>query len=145
MEVNSIIRDAVYSIPDTYYLRATDQEANIEMDDIDLIDITVCIYNNLPTINNVVSNGVVAEYPVEIKILQLADYDDNDVDGDVIREACMDIAYELQYTITSDNRTSQAADVDNFIVDMLDQVKLYDKILTGVELRFNLPIPKNNC
>jgi len=145
MIVNSIIQDAVNSIQDTYYLRATDQEANISIDEIDLYGLTACIYNNLPTITHSVTNSIVREWPVEIKILQLADFDDDDNDGDIIRDACMQIADILHDKIVGDLRASQAADINNYIIDMLDQVKLYDQTLTGVNLRFELPINRNEC
>ena len=145
MIINQIIEEAVNSIPDTYYLRATDQEANIEIDEIDLHGLSICIYNNLPSITHEVTNSIIREWPVEIKILQLADYDDNDVDGDVIRDACLRIADQLHDIIVSDLRTSQAADIENYIIDMLDQVKLYDQILTGVNLRFMVPLTRNEC
>ena len=145
MIVNDIIRDAVNGLQDTYYLRATDNEANISIDWIDLSGITLCIYNNLPTINHSVTSGIIREWNVEIKVLQLADMDDDDEDGDIIRESCLNTADQIYDAIMRDSRISISGEQPDYTIDMMDNVKLYDKIMTGVELSFTLELPRHGC
>ena len=80
-------------------MRNTDDDANIDIDLIDLASKTICIYNNLPEVDHVASLGstVYRMWPVEIKILRLASLDDDGDDGDILREICLqaaDIIYD---------------------------------------------------
>lgn len=143
--INEIIESAIGTIDKATYLRATDSEANTVLGDIDLSDITLCIYNNIPDIKNIVKSSIIREWPVEIQILQLASFDDNDSDGDVIRALCVPIADRIYDAIVSNMETVQAGPNINYNIKMLDQVKLYDKILTGVQLSFVLKVMRNVC
>lgn len=126
------------AIAGVVFLRATDADANMSLDDFDMTGKTVVIFNNLPTVPNTQGTSTLSEqdWPIDIRVLQLANLDDTTVDGDKIRDECAEVAYKIfdrlgtQFTIDTP--------IDSHTVDFLDQVSLYDKILTGCKLTFNM-------
>ena len=138
--ISPIIEAIVATIDNGVYLRATSQEANIEADDLILDDKILIIYNNLPDVEHTIGVGgnVVAVWPVEIQILKLADFDDDSKDGDLIRADCLRIANYI-IDVFPENSVQIIEDYD---VDFLGEVKVYDAILTGCRLNFNYPIDR---
>ena len=136
--ISPIIETIVATISNGVYLRATAQEANIEADELDLIDKILIIYNNLPDVTNEIGPGgnVIAVWPVEIEILKLADFDDNTADGDLIRADCLRIA---NYILDSFPENSVEI-IETYQTDFLDEVKVYDKTMSGVRLTFDYPL-----
>ena len=116
--------------------------SNIELDQIDLDGKIAVLYNNLPETDNEISQSghVIQIYPVEIQILKLADYDDNDVDGDVIRLECLRIA---EYMVDVFPKNSVQV-IEDYSVAFSSQVKVYDKTMTGCLLTFSYPIDRND-
>lgn len=135
-----IIETIVGTIAEGVYLRATSPEANIELDDLDLKDKIVVVYNNLPELTSTVGQSGYVEqlWPVEIQVLKLADFDDNDVNGDLIRTECLRIANFIFDSLPR----SGVSYVETYDVSFLEQVKLYDKTLTGCNLTFEYPIER---
>ena len=135
--ISPIIENIVNTIPNGVYLRATDQEANIAIDDIDLDGKILVLYNNLPTItgNKQQSGFDLQNWPVEIKILKLADMDDNDVDGDLLRDDCLKIAEYIVDKFPQD----PAQSFDDYEIEFAENYKIYDKIMTGCMLNFDYP------
>ena len=145
--MNEILKAIVNSIPGCWYLRATDQDANITVDDLDLSVKIICIYNNLPSVPNVASQGrfVYREWPVEIKILSLSDFDATTEEADQIREALLPIADAIFDKLPDFDNVPP---VDGYGVDFVSEVKIYDKILTGLNLSFTFNVPRtvyNEC
>tara|TARA_R110000751_G_scaffold131994_4_gene234409 strand:+ start:4659 stop:5105 length:447 start_codon:yes stop_codon:yes gene_type:complete len=138
MLINDILKDACALIPNSVYLRATSTEANTSVADIDLAGKTFCLYNNLSSVVYNVGNSVVSSHPVEIKFLELADFDDDTEQGDVIRERLLEVAKSIFFTISIDDRVSKAEITESFEINMEDNVKLYDTIMTGVSLEFDI-------
>lgn len=140
LQISTLIEDAVSQIPDLLFLRATDANANIEVDSIDLSVENVAIYNNRPTTNGLsgdISGLVEVEWPVEIVIVGLGNYDDNDVDSDIIADPLYTIAEQL-YDIITNSQGSLLTFSESYSIDLGEPVKLYDKTLTGVELGFSI-------
>lgn len=140
-----IIEAACNGIPNSLYLRATDKQANTELDQLDLKGKTVVIYNNLPTVKHEVAAGIYREYPIEIKILKLADHDDTDGQGDAIREELLPVADYLFKYLTADPTTTPAKTTETYTVDFSGAVSIFDEILTGLTLRFNLYFDATRC
>jgi len=141
LSISNLIEDAVNQIPDLAFLRATDAEANIQVDDIDLGAANIAIYNNRPTTTGTsgdLSGLVQVEWPVEIHILGLADFDDDDLDADIIADPLYSIAEELYDRLVGDPLASLLTFSDSYTINLGDPVKLYDKTLTGVTLSFEL-------
>jgi hypothetical protein len=119
------------------FLRATDLDANIELEKIDIGIRTLFIYNNLPNVNNPIQEGGLVQriVPVAIGIVRLADFDDNTRDGDVLREDCQIMADRLmdQLKIRNDSITP----IPDYQTNFTDAEKIHDVILTGLILRFN--------
>jgi len=140
LTVSGIIEDAVGEIPNLLFLRATDAEANVAIDDIDLSADNVAIYNNRPETSGVageLSGLVQVEWPVEIHVIGLAELDDNDQDSDIIADPLYTIAEEL-FDRISNNQGSELTFPEGYSIDLGTPVKLYDKILTGVTLGFSI-------
>lgn len=131
---SSILQPIVAQIANTVYARATDEELNVLMDQQDLAGQTLVVYNNLPVVTNQVSRGgfVVRDWPVQILVLQLADYDDNTVDGDTIRANCIPIADEIHDRLVQDSRYI----IESYEFNFLDNEKILDKTMTGLALSF---------
>ena len=138
MTVTDIIRDAVNKISDSYFLRATDIDKNIEVADIDFEGLTLFVFNNLPTITNSVNSGVISRYPVQIQILEVAEDDDNTEQSDEIRTRLIPIATTLFSTILNDPRHSLAEYASDYDIDLEGTVKITDSTFTGVMLEFDL-------
>lgn len=143
--VSPILKEVVEEIPDCIYLRASDLEANIDVDSIDMSGKTLVIYNNRPDVEN--SNGnqgsfVTRQWPVECQILQLADMDDNEVDSDTIRAACIVIADTI-FDKMQIRTLNQVASIDGYDFTFEEEVKVYDKILTGLMLLFVFPMERD--
>ena len=139
--ISNLIKAEVEKIDNLIFLRATDQEANIVLDDIDLSVNNVAIYNNRPdTVGTTseVSGNVEIEWPVEIIIAGLADFDDNDVDSDIVADPLYTIAEELFDRISQAAGQSFTTFPDGYEIGLGEPVKLYDKTLTGVVLSFSL-------
>ena len=136
--ISQVIQDAVAQLPDSIYLRATDYEANVELDNIDLDGKTVFIYNNLPVINYALDIAILPQWPIVIKVMQMTDLDANTQDKDLQREAMVEPAQDLLKLLLSDSISSQAVLPPNATITFLDND--YDKNLTGVELAFVLQL-----
>ena len=134
MSMNQIIQDAVALIPNSEYMRASDYEANIEVDNVELKGKTLAVYNNLPTLNYPVGVVVEKQWPVSVKLLQLVDTDANTVDEDIIREALVPVAEKLFRDITANASASKSLPPSSYTIRFLGVV--YDGVMTGVELAF---------
>lgn len=139
--ISNVIEDAAGLISKTMYLRATDIEMNTSADDIDLSSLTVVIFNNLPLVNNLVlqSGYITQSWPIEIKIVRLAELDDTTKQSDDIRDVCLSVANQL-FDILSKAQT--IPDAFEYQVNFLNELKVYDKILTGCTLSFTLNTPR---
>ena len=129
------IETIVAGITGAVFMRATDNDANISIDNVDLEGKTVCIFNNLPLVSNQVSKSghIVEEWPVEIRVLQLSNLDDTTAQGDSIRDACAIAANTIWDKISFDQSLPDAFEYE---LNYLNEVKVYDKTLTGVRLAF---------
>lgn len=139
--ISSLIETAVGNMPNLLFLRATDEEANIVLDDIDLSANNVAIYNNRPdTVGTAgdLSGNVEVEWPIEIQVIGLADFDDNDADADTIADPLYTIAEELFDRISQAVGQSGVTFPTGYEIGLGESVKLYDKTLTGVMLSFSL-------
>jgi hypothetical protein len=137
-DISTGLEAIVAAIPDSVFLRATDADASTDVDRIDLSGKTIFIYNNLPTVDHpqVQGGSVFRSWPVEIRILRLADFDDNTVQGDALRDICIagaDAVYDKLPTQFSDLPVPST-----YSLNLLGEVKVYDKTLTGVRLTFTL-------
>ncbi len=143
--VSPVIETAAGLVPDSIYLRATDTQANIEVDELDLVDKVAILYNNLPTVKHAASaGGVVRRWPVEVKILKLAQVDDDDTNGDTIRGELLPYADLIFDAILKDSRVSLADVPTSYDIDFLDVVRIYDNVMTGLTIKFNISIQRAN-
>lgn len=141
LAVSNLIESAVAQLDDTLFLRATDAEANVSIDNIDMSEDDVAIYNNKSTSSSALSElsgNIETEWPIEIHFLSLADFDDNDVDADTLSDPLYVKAEKLFDFITQRAELSQITLTDGYEIDMGNPVKLYDKTLTGVTLSFTM-------
>jgi hypothetical protein len=134
-ELSTTISAIVAAIPNAVYLRATDRDANVSIDNIDLAGKTVVIFNNLPEVRHAVSRSgfIVQTYPVELRVLQLAKLDDTTVDSDTIRDNCAAVANTLFDQISVDQ---SLPDTFEYSIVFLGEMKVYDKTMTGCRLSF---------
>ena len=144
MLVSDIIEDAAANIPNSQYLRATDEDANTSVADISIAGSTFIIFNNLPTISTSVLGQQLSTYPVEIQLLELAEMDDNTVDGDEIRSRLIVVAQRLFNWISIDSRLSLSEVTEDYEMELNGNVKLYDTVMTGVTLSFDMYIDNFN-
>ena len=135
--ISTILKETVQKLPNASYMRATDDDANIEIENIDIKGKTVFIYRNLPTVTNSIQKGghIQSNYPTEIDVLQLADFDDNTLDGDEIRASCKDMADKLMDHLKI--RTDSVTPIPAYQVVFSESVQVKDTLLTGCVLRFN--------
>ena len=135
--ISTILRETIQKLPNASYLRATDDDANIEIEKIDIKGKTIFIYRNLPTVTNPIQAGglVQANYPTEIDVLQLADLDDNTKNGDDIRASCKDMADRLMDHLKI--RTDSVTPIPSYQIVFSESVQVKDSLLTGCVLRFN--------
>ena len=146
MLVSDIIQDAIATVPDSVFLRATDLETNTSVADIELAGKTFAVFNNLPTITTDIQAGQISTYPVEIQFLELAEQDDNTVQSDDIRERLIPIAQSVFNTIAQDSRVSLIEFADTYDMELDGNVKLYDTVMTGLTLSFDIFIDNfNTC
>ncbi len=140
--VSDIIEDAVATITDSVYLRATDMDANTSVAEIALEGKVFCVYNNLPAMKAEGEVSVTYEIPVEISVLKLADFDDNTEDGDTLRNSLVPSAEQIFDQVARDMRTSNILVADDYELSFEDQVEIYDSILTGVKITFPIYIDR---
>ena len=143
VSISGLIESLVNALPDAVYLRATDYDANIEVDNIDLAGKTIYIYNNLPIINLSVGIAITPQWPVNIKLLQLVDQDANTRDKDLIRESMVKPAQELLSAILRDPISNQAVLPPSATIEFLNDE--FDKTLTGVNLQFDIQLNQFLC
>ena len=145
--LTSLIEEIVTKLPNAVFMRATDNDANIDLDNIDLSGQTIFIFNNLPELSILPQQGgmLQEQWPVEIDVLRLAQLDDNTSDGDQIRDGCLQVSKQFinKWIKEETNNTP----VEDFTFEFAETVKIYDKILTGGRLVFtvNLDQHSNNC
>lgn len=135
--ISEILKTTVQKLPNALFLRATDLDANIELEKIDIGIRTLFIYNNLPNVNNPIQEGGLVQeiVPISIGIVRLADFDDNTRDGDELREDCKIMAHRLMDQLK--NRTDSVTPIPDYQTNFTDAEKIHDVILTGLILRFN--------
>lgn len=135
--ISTILKETIQKLPNASYLRATDDDANVEIENIDIKGKTIFIYRNLPTVTNPIQAGgmVQSNYPTEIDVLQLADNDDNTKDGDDIRASCKDMADRLMDHLKI--RTDSVTPIPSYQIVFSESVQVKDTLLTGCVLRFN--------
>lgn len=133
-ELSTVIQNVVTPLANTLYLRATDVDANIDIDHLDIQGKTIVIFNNLPAIDYLVSKSGHTEQviPVEIRVLKLANLDDNTVQGDTLRDQCAETCDTIWDMLTA----NQDIDGYEYQVTYLNEVKVYDKTMTGARLIF---------
>lgn len=136
-EISNLLKGISATIAGSLYLRATDIDANISVDNIDLAGKTIILFNNLPEVPHVVSQSgaVTRAWPVEVRVLQLATLDDNTEQSDVIRDACLAIADEIWDKVSS---SQSVPDAYEYEIGFLSDLKIYDKTMTGCTLSFLL-------
>ena len=140
--VSDIISDAVATITDSVYLRATDMDANTSVAEIALDGKVFCVYNNLPAMKAEGGMSVTYEIPVEVSVLKLADFDDNTEDGDTLRNSLIPSAEQIFDRVARDIRTSNIMVAEDYELSFEDQVEIYDSILTGVKITFPIFIDR---
>lgn len=140
--VSDIISDAVATVADSVYLRATDLDANTSISEIELEGKNFCLYNNLPTMTSLGDVSVTYEIPVEISVLKLADNGDTTLDGDTIRESLMPVAEQIFDRVNRNPTLSNLVVTDDYSISFEDQVEIYDSIMTGLKLSFNIHIDR---
>lgn len=141
--ISGILSAIVATIPGTLYLRKTDTDANTSADNVDLKDKTVVLFNNLPEVPHLVfpTGSVVRQWPIEIKVLQLALLDDTTEQSDVIRDACLAVADEIWDKVVAHQDLPDAFEYE---ISFLNELKIYDKTLTGCTLKFILNIQRTS-
>jgi hypothetical protein len=140
--ISEILKTTVQKLPNALFIRATDDDANIELDNISISGRTVFLYHNLPRVGNEFQKGGLSNenYPTEIDVLQLADFDDNTRDSDAIREECKVMSDRLMDQLKV--RTDSVRPIAGYEQDYSGSVKVHDVILTGLRLRFNWPFDR---
>ena len=136
-EISALLSAICYEIPNAMYLRATDTDANTTLDNVNISGRYVVLFNNLPEVNVSVSQSgyMTKSTPIGIKVLRLAGLDDTTIESDTIRDSCEDVANMIFDKITKDQ---ELPDTFEYSLSFLNEVKLYDKILTGVSMSFVL-------
>lgn len=137
------LEEIVNSIANTKFLRATENEANIALDRLELEGLFVCIYNNLPEVDNALGEAgqfTVRNWPISVQVAQLADLDDNEAQNDAIRAACIPIADAIFNKWLTGIPQSAIMSPETYKIQIAEEVKVYDKILTGVRLDFDAKI-----
>ena len=134
-QLSTLLQTITGGITDAVYLRATDNDANVSIDNIDLNGKTIVLFNNLPEVTyNVTRSGyMLQQFPVEIRVLRLAAIDDTTVDSDAIRDACSAVCDNIFDKIT---KHQTMPDAFEYSVTFLGEVNIYDKVMTGARLSF---------
>ena len=138
--INEMIETAAAAIPNSVYMRATDNTANTDVSNVDLAGKTFVVFNNLPRIGYDSTVGLLARVPVQIRFLELADFGDNTDQGDDIRDRMITAAQALFNSVMKNSNQARIRYADEMTIDLADNVKLYDTILTGVILEFDIYI-----
>ena len=135
--ISTILKETIQKLPNTSYLRATDADANVIIETINVKGKTVFIYNNLPTITNPIQQGglVQKHFPTDIHVVQLGDHDDNTVNGDAIRHECVNMADRLMDHLKI--RTDSVTPIGTYQTISSESVLIMDVLFTGIVLRFN--------
>ena len=140
--VSDIISDAVATVTDSEYLRATDLDANTKISEMELEGKNFCLYNNLPKMETLGEVSATYEIPIEISVLKLADVGDTTLDGDTIRESLIPIAEQIFDRVVRNPTLSNLIVTTGYVIDLEDQVEIYDSIMTGLKLSFNIHIDR---
>ena len=142
--LSTILKETIQKLPNAKYLRATDDDANVEIENIDIKGKTIFIYRNLPTVTNPIQAGghVQSHYPTEIDVLQLADIDDNTKNGDDIRASCKSMADRLMDHIKI--RPDSVTPISSYQIVFSESVQVKDTLLTGCVLRFTWIFDRTN-
>jgi len=138
MEVNKMIQQVADQL-DLLYLRATDYDANVRIEDIDLKSLPILIYNNLLEVDYSLEATTRALYPIEIKILKLGYFDATTEDADYIINRCRDIAQDVAKLLLQNDVVAP----EGFRIDALNTVEIYDEIMTGVTLFIDIEFTIN--
>jgi len=133
--LSTLIQTIVGTISGAVYLRATDADANVSIDNIELDGKTIVLFNNLPDITHTIARTgfIMQQIPVEIRVLQLAGLDDTTDGSDILRDRCADIANNIFDQITF---SQELPDTFEYQISYLNEVKIYDKTMTGCRLSF---------
>lgn len=134
MEVSTIIKQAAEDLG-MLYLRATDYDANVKVEEIDLGELPILIYNNLLEVEYTLGGGIVAEYPIEIKILKLGYFDNDTEDADFIINACRKLGESLVNLLLENELINTP---DTYTIDALNTVEIYDELMSGIQLNVDL-------
>lgn len=119
------------------YLRAVPSEANETIERHDLQGRFLVIYTNHPTVDYDITGGFTkANYPVQIQVLKLGDFDDNTEDSDILVDECRAFAETMALALL--NYEEGIIFPDGFETDPFDTVQIYDSILTGVTLTLDI-------
>jgi len=147
--ISALIAAQVELIPDAVYYRATDTEANKDIDNIDLSGKTIVLFNNLPSITSTVATSgyVTQDIPISIKVLKLASFDDREVDSDILRDDCKLVAEKLFNKITNSQDINIMPPTLEYTIEFMNQTKIYDKTVTGCTLSFTISSDRGdyNC
>jgi len=140
--ISALIAAQVELIPDAVYYRATDTEANKDIDNIDLGGKTIVLFNNVAT-----SGYVTQDIPISIKVLKLASFDDREVDSDILRDDCKLVAEKLFNKITNSQDINIMPPTLEYTIEFMNQTKIYDKTVTGCTLSFTISSDRGdyNC
>ena len=144
--ISQLIKDTMDSVvPNSQYLRATDEQANIASDQIDLQGLTFVLYNNLAEVgtesSGELSGGVTEIWPIEIRFLILADLSDNTEESDALVDDFYEYARRMYGIITQSDVLKPELLEDESLYQIIrsdDTQKIYDKTMTGVLLTFEL-------
>lgn len=145
VSVSDMIEAAAAFIPNSVYMRATDVQANIGIEEIDLAldDKVLVLYSDLPTVKHTVTAGIQRQWPVEIKLLKLDEVDGDTVDGDALRAELIPAADLLFDALLLAPEISQNTFPTSYELDFLNFVKIYDDVLTGITLKFIMYFDRN--
>jgi len=132
MEVSQIIEQIACSL-DCLYLRATDDDANVKLEDIDLQGLPIVIYNNLPIVAGSLGNNHQEVTPLEISVYKKAYFDDETIDSDVLINECRVIARKIVLALLP----FMAVEPEDYEIDTLNRLAQFDVILTGVQINID--------
>jgi len=135
MEVSELLKRIAEEELEMLYLRATDYDANVRIEDIDLQGLPIMIYNNLLEVNYEALASTIATYPLEIRFLKLGYFDNDTEDADYIINRCRTLAEKCAKLLAGEEFIIPAED---FSIDALTTFEIYDEIMTGVTLSYEL-------
>jgi hypothetical protein len=132
MEVSQIIKQIAEGL-DCLYLRATDEDANVRIDEIDLQGLPIVIYNNLPIVAGLLANNHQEITPLEISVYKKAYFDDETTDSDLLINECRVIARKIVLGLLP----FMAVAPEDYEIDTLNRLQQFDAILTGVQINID--------